>query len=155
MLVLDPARAARENRRVLRPGGRVAVAVWGPRERNPWLGLVLDAVSDQIGSPVPPPGAPGPFSLDEPEALARLLTDAGLVDVSVGELPVDLRAASFEEWWTRTCALAGPLAKTLASLPEAAGQAIRARLRDAVREYETPTGLDLPGVTLLAAGRRG
>ena len=41
MLVPDPARAAREIRRVLRPGGRVAVAVWGPRERNPWLGRRL------------------------------------------------------------------------------------------------------------------
>jgi ubiquinone/menaquinone biosynthesis C-methylase UbiE len=37
MLVPDPARAAGEIRRVLRPGGRAALAVWGPRERNPWL----------------------------------------------------------------------------------------------------------------------
>src|SRR4051812_6802831 len=33
MLTLDPARAAAEIRRVLRPGGRTVVAVWGPRER--------------------------------------------------------------------------------------------------------------------------
>ena len=38
MFAADPARAAGEIRRVLRPGGRVALAVWGPRERNPWLG---------------------------------------------------------------------------------------------------------------------
>jgi ubiquinone/menaquinone biosynthesis C-methylase UbiE len=37
MLVPDPARAAAEIRRVLRPGGRTAVAVWGPRSRNPDL----------------------------------------------------------------------------------------------------------------------
>ena len=49
MFAPDPARAASEIRRVLRPGGRVAVAVWGPRERNPWLGLVFDAVSAQTG----------------------------------------------------------------------------------------------------------
>jgi SAM-dependent methyltransferase len=154
MFAADPARAAREIRRVLRPSGRFALAVWGPRERNPWLGVVFDAVSAQIGRPVPPPGIPGPFSLEDSDRLARLLSDAELADVVVGELPVPLSAASFEEWWARTSALAGPLAKMLSSLPEEAAQAIRARMRDATRPYETPTGLEFPGVTLVAAGRR-
>ena len=64
MLVPDPVRAAGEIRRVLRPGGRFALAVWGPRERNPWLSVVFDSVSAQLGAPMPPPGIPGPFSLD-------------------------------------------------------------------------------------------
>jgi hypothetical protein len=127
--------------------------VWGPRERNPWLGVVFDAVSAQIGAPIPPPGVPGPFSLDDPHKLAGLLSDAGFADVAVSELSTPLRAGSFEEWWTRTSALAGPLAKMLAMLSEAAAQALQARLREAARPYETPTGLEFPGVTLLAAAR--
>jgi SAM-dependent methyltransferase len=154
MFAADPARAAREIRRVLRPGGRVALAVWGPRERNPWLGVVFDAVSAQIGRPVPPPGIPGPFSLEDSDKLAGLLSDGQLADVAVSELPVPLRAASFEEWWGRTSVLAGPLAKILESLPEEVAQALRARVREAVRPYETPTGVEFPGVTLLAAARR-
>jgi SAM-dependent methyltransferase len=150
MFATDPARAASEMRRVLRPGGRLAVAVWGPRERNPWLGFVFDAVSAQLGHPVPPPGVPGPFSLEDSGELAALLSDAGLADVVVGELPVPLRAGSFEEWWTRTRALAGPLAKMLASLPEEAERAIRDRLREITRAYETPAGLELPGLSLIA-----
>ena len=153
MFVPDPARAAREINRVLRPGGRFAVAVWGLRDLNPWLGVVFDAVSAQIGTPVPPPGVPGPFSLADSDRLGRLFSDAGLTDVVVSDLSVPLRAGSFGEWWGRTCALAGPLAKMLASLSEEAKQAIRDRARDAIRAYKTPTGLELPGVTLLASGR--
>jgi SAM-dependent methyltransferase len=154
MFVPDPARAAREITRVLRPGGRFAVAVWGPREDNPWLGVVFDAVSAETGAPVPPPGVPGPFSLADASGLASLFSDAGLTDVAVTDQSVPVRAGSFDEWWERTCALAGPLAKVLSSLSDEAKQAIRARAREAVRAYETPTGLELPGVTLLASGRR-
>jgi SAM-dependent methyltransferase len=152
MFATDPHRAAAELRRVLRPGGRVAVAVWGPRERNPWLGLVFDAVGAQLGRRVPPPGVPGPFSLAH--GLGPLLEDAGFDDVSVGELAVPLRARSFEEWWARTSALAGPLATILASLPDAAAQALRSRLREDTRAYATADGLELPGVSLIAAARR-
>ena len=155
MFALEPDRAVAEIRRVLRPGGRAAVAVWAARERNPWLGLMMDVVSAHTGAPVPPPGIPGPFALGDAGALRRLFDDAGLADVRVGELSVPLRTASFDEWWGRTSALAGPLSAILASMPETAVQALRERGREAARDYETASGgLDFPGVTLIAAGRR-
>ena len=39
MLMADPAAALSETRRVLRPGGRLALAVWGAPERNPWAAI--------------------------------------------------------------------------------------------------------------------
>jgi SAM-dependent methyltransferase len=150
MFATDPRRAVSELRRVLRPGGRLALAVWGPRERNPWLGIVFDAVSAQLERPVPPPGIPGPFSLADAGELEALLLDCGLADVAVSEHPVPLRAASFEEWWRRTSSLAGPLAGVLAALPEGAVHAITARLQQATRPYQTPAGLEFPGLSLIA-----
>ena len=154
MFSLDPDHAVAGIRRVLRPGGRVAVAVWGPRARNPWLAVVFDAVGAVLGAPVPPPGIPGPFALEDPGRLGRLLTGAGLADVAVEEVAVPLHDHSFDAWLTRTTALAGALAKRLAMLDDPARRELRARLTEAVRPYATPDGLEFPGVSLVASGRR-
>jgi SAM-dependent methyltransferase len=154
MFAADPGEAACEIHRVLRPGGRAAVAVWGPRAENPWLALVLDAVGAELGMPVPPPGVPGPFSLDDRAALAGLLARAGLADVVVEDVPVPLRSPSYEAWWSRTSALAGPLAALVAGLPDAARASLDDRLRAALVPYATAAGLDLPGLALVASARR-
>ena len=153
MFALDPEHAARELCRVLRPGGRAVLAVWGPRERNPWLGLVFDAVSAQTGAVIPPPGVPGPFAQSDARRLQSLLSDAGFNHVGVTEQPAPLHARSFDEWWSRTTALAGPMANILAAMPAEAVDGIRARLVESTREYETPAGLQIPGVTLIASAR--
>jgi hypothetical protein len=67
-------------------------------------------------------------------------------------VPVALRVASLDAWWSWMAALAGPLAAILASLPAEATAAIGARLRAAAAPYATPAGLVLPGVALLATG---
>lgn len=154
MFAAEPARAIDEIRRVLRPEGRFAAAVWGPRERNPWLALVFDAMSAQLGMTFPPPGIPGPFALDDEQALVQLLSDGGLADITITEVSVPLHAESFADWWSRTRALAGPLAAIVASLPEDAIAELADRLRDAVAPYRAPDGLTLPGVSLLATARR-
>jgi SAM-dependent methyltransferase len=154
MFASDHARAAGEISRILRHGGRVALSVWASRERNPWLGLVFDAVSAQVGAPMPPPGMHGPFSLDNADHLAGLLSGAALTDVVVAELEAPLRVASFDDWWTRTSTLAGPLTTILSALPADAAQALRARVQETARAYETAAGLEFPGVSLVATARR-
>lgn len=153
MLVPDPARAAAEIRRVLRPGGRTAVAVWGPRSRNPWLGALFDAVTATTGMPVPPPGIPGPFSLEDDTILRQLLLDAGLEEVAIAEVDETLDVRSLDEWWAIVPALAGPMASLIASLPPDMVAAIRAHGEDALRPYEAASGFHVPGVSIVASGR--
>jgi ubiquinone/menaquinone biosynthesis C-methylase UbiE len=156
MFAADPALAVREIARVLRPDGRAALAVWGPRSDNPWLGVVFDTVSTQLGRTVPPPGVPGPFSLADADALEQLLETNGLDDVAVRGVSVPLSAASFDEWWSRVATLAGPLATILAGLPEAVRHGLAGQLEEAVSPYAARDGsLRFPGLALLASGRRG
>jgi SAM-dependent methyltransferase len=145
MLVPDPARAAAEIRRV---GGRFVLAVWGASERNPWLSTIFRVVSQETGIQVPPPGVPSPFSLADPDRLRAVLGEGVIVE----EVSVPYRAGSFDEWFSRSANLAGPLAKRLATLPAPVVDGIRAKVREAASEYVTTDGIEFPGLALVAAG---
>ena len=102
---------------------------------------------------MPPPGVPGPFSLDDAGPPRGVLRAAASTGSRSTELAVPLRAGSFDEWFTRTSAIAGPLAQRLAAMPDGARAALRDRLEAATAEYVTAEGLEIPGVSLIASGR--
>jgi SAM-dependent methyltransferase len=154
MLVIEPVAAVRETHRVLVPGGRAVFAVWGPRERNPWLWLLLDAVSSRLGIPVPPPGMPDPFSLSGDGSLEELLSAAGFTDVGVRQVATPMGASSFEEWWSIVPALAGPVKQILAAQSPEVVAAIRQDIEAAFDQYRSETGeFELPGLSLVGVGQ--
>jgi SAM-dependent methyltransferase len=125
MLMADPEQALRESARVLRPGGRLVLAVWGRSERNPWLALILNAVMSHLDAPPPQPGMPGPFALGEPERLRMLLGQADLDGVEVEEIETKQTYDSAAAWWDQILEVSGPLAAMLKALPEEDREAIR------------------------------
>jgi SAM-dependent methyltransferase len=149
MFAVEPQRAFAEIRRVLRPGGRLAASVWAERDRNPWLDIVMTAVSDLLGRPMPPPGMPGPFALADADRLRALATGAGFVDVRLTRVAVPLRAASVDEWWARTRGVAGPVAGIIATLPDDRRTALEGDIRTAAEAYVTADGIEFPGEALV------
>ncbi len=154
MFAAEPQAALAEIRRVLRADGRFAAAVWGTKADNPWLAIVMDAVSAQVGHEVPPAGMPGPFALADEVRLGQLARDAGFRDVHVEHVTVRFHAPSFEEWWAHTSALAGPVAMVVAGLSEESRGELLDQLRNAARPYETSDGLDIPGLSLVLTATR-
>lgn len=153
MLMVDPATALRETRRVLRPGGRVALAVWDAIERNPWAALPALELRERGLVEPPAPGQPGPFALGDRERVRELLEQAGFGSVALGSLDLCQRCESFEELWDTTLDLSRNFHDAVLSRPAGEVERIRASLAERLSAFTDADGsLALPMRTLVAAG---
>jgi SAM-dependent methyltransferase len=148
MLMVDPAAAFSETRRVLRAGGRLALAVWGPLERNPWASLGVGMLIQRGHMPPPDPEAPGPFSMASEERTRALLESADFNNVRTQHVPVRWAFRDVEEYVTFATDTAGPFALVLRALPADELEAMKAQLRESFAPFAANGGYGLPGVAL-------
>ncbi|MEA2211837.1 MAG: hypothetical protein QOF83_1785 [Solirubrobacteraceae bacterium] len=151
MLIVDPEAAAREIRRVLRPGRRAAFAVWDVPERNPWA-TIPSRVLIQRGYAEPPaPDAPGMFALAPAGALQELLAGAGFTDVVVRPTEVSRHYPGPAAFVAETADMSPLFGATYAKLSPGEREAIAADVVIALEPFTGPDGtVTLPGSSLVA-----
>ncbi len=154
MLVPDRDAAFRETRRVLRPDGRLAFAVWAERERNEWATTLWDVL--ESSTPLPParPGGPGMFALADRRVVEEALTGAELEPRTIDEIPVEWRYPDFEGYWRSAVAVNGGLTRLLPTLSEKEVSDLAAEIRGAIERFRAGEGYRLPGLALGVAASR-
>lgn len=135
MFFADPVAAFTNIAHALKPGGRVALAVWRALPEQEWFAELIGAVAMGRDVPMPPPGAPGPFALADAERTRDILTQAGFADVKFE--PVDatlITGYTADEAFEFVSGL-GPMPGLLDSLEDADRATADANLRRSIAAH--------------------
>jgi hypothetical protein len=141
--------------RVLKPGARMAFAVWSNRQSNPFFYILTEVLSRFIESPPEDPDAPGAFRFAEPTKLARFLNQAGAVDVNEQVFDFKIEAKlSIDEFWTVRREMSDSLRDKLARLPDEQLALAAAEVKEAARRFVAGDRISFPAQTLIVAGNK-
>jgi SAM-dependent methyltransferase len=146
----DRPAALAEMRRVLKPGGRLALSCWCAVEYMPGYLALEQALARRIG---PEQAALPPFSLGDADTLRSLVTRAGFREV---RLRLEAKMTRFQSAEHMVRALAGgatSIRGALAAQGEGVLDTIVAEVSAATRAYVDDDGWAIPAVSHLVTAR--
>lgn len=143
MYMPDPEQAVCEMRRVLRPGGRLGLAVWGERSRCGWSAL-FPIVDAEVASEV----CPLFFRLGQADALGRLCAEAGLEVVAQQRMAATLIYTDAEQA-CNAAFIGGPVALAWSRFDDEVRARVRRRYIEAIAAWRSNDGYRIPGEFVL------
>ena len=155
MFFPSPIQAVREMLRVTKAGRKLALAVWGFAESNPFH-CVLSHVVDRYVEPATlQPDAPEIFRFASPGKLLNVLKEAGATHPSERLFQFTINVMlSVEDYWALRLQMSDKLRKKLTALASDTQSAIRHEVIQALQPYLTAKGLSLPAEVLIVSGSR-
>jgi ubiquinone/menaquinone biosynthesis C-methylase UbiE len=155
MFFASPVDSVREWLRVLKPGGRIAMAVWHFAERNPFHYIVSQVVERYVDSPPPAPDSPDAFRFANPGKLQAVLSKAGVAATSERLLRFSIRASiSVENFWTLRYEMSEKLRTKLAILSKQQLAELKREVIEALSAYFSDRGISFPTEVLIVSGRK-
>jgi ubiquinone/menaquinone biosynthesis C-methylase UbiE len=134
MFFPDMLLAAKEMVRVLKPGGRLAVAVWSGPEKNFWITAIGGTINRNMQLSPPPPEAPGMFRCAKEGLLQGLFQQAGLKNTSEKEVLGKLRTRTSDAYWDMMTEVAAPFVAALSKADDAMKEKIKSEVYQALNQ---------------------
>ena len=150
----DRIGALMEIRRVLKPGGRVAIGSFTPPEANRFFSIPIGIIRRRARLPPPPPGLPGPFSLGLQEVMEEALRKASFRDVQTRTIRTPLRLASTAECVRFERESFGALQQMLVGLPEPERKAAWDEVERELSQFQGQADFEAPTELIVGAGRK-
>jgi SAM-dependent methyltransferase len=151
----DPVAAFANIGRALRPGGRIAFTCWRDLTVNDWLMVPAGAALQYVPMPdLGQPGAPGPFSLADPERVDQVLRGAAFAQVALEEVVRPMPMGSSVDdvlAFMRGTEMAQVL---MAGVDPGTAEQAWAAIKEALQAHAEPGGITLAGTAWLVTARR-
>jgi ubiquinone/menaquinone biosynthesis C-methylase UbiE len=154
MFFPDMLLAAKEMVRVLKPGGRIAVAVWNVPEKNFWVTVTGGAINRNMQLPVPPPEAPGMFRCAKEGLIQELFQQAGLKNTSEKEVTGKLRSGTADVYWNMITEVAAPFVAALNQADDAMKEKIKAEVYQALNQKYPDGNIIIDSSALVIYGEK-
>jgi ubiquinone/menaquinone biosynthesis C-methylase UbiE len=148
----DPEAAARATHHVLRKGGRIAVSVWGPGDKVPWIHAIIAPMLEHA-EPDENGYIPTPYETGGPGEMVKFLEAAGFRDAVEARRQYFLKFAD-EAAYFQAILKATPIGHSLAEESEDVQKEVLQKARANLQQWKTSEGLAIPGEGVMVTARK-